>query len=108
MPISSLRDLLSGSLKRAGVLRSVRASMVVEACNRMIPAYLPSFRSKDVKAVSFQKGIVRLRAINAPARHLMKRHEDDLLTKLRAEFPPAKIERIQLVLSHEPVRYELS
>lgn len=108
MAISSLRDLLSGSLKRAGVLRSVRASMVVEAANRMIPAYLPSFRSRDIQAVSFQKGTVRLRAINAPARHLMKRHEEDLLTKLRAEFPQAKIEHIQLVISHERPVYELS
>ena len=108
MAISSLRDLLSGSLKRAGVLRSVRASMVVEAANRMIPAYLPSFRARDVQAVSFGKGIVRLRAINAPARHLMERHKEDLLAKLRAEFPPAKIERIVLVISHERSRYELS
>ena len=108
MAVSSLRDLLSGSLKRAGVLRSVRASMVVEAANRMIPAYLPSFRSKDVQAVSFQKGVLRLRAINAPARHLIKTHESDLLTKLREEFPPAKIERLQLIFCHEPVRYELS
>lgn len=108
MTISSLRDLLSGSLKRAGVLRSVRASMVVEVANRMIPAYLPSFRSKDVQAVSFQKGILRLRAINAPARHLMKCHEEDLLVKLRAEFPQAKIERMQLVLSHERPVYEFS
>ena len=82
--------------------------MVVEAANRMIPAYLPSFRARDVQAVSFQKGTVRLRAINAPARHLMKRHEEDLLTKLRDEFPPAKIERIVLILSHEKSPYELS
>ncbi|MBI4438035.1 DUF721 domain-containing protein [Candidatus Uhrbacteria bacterium] len=108
MAISSLRDLLSGSLKRAGVLRSVRASMIVEAANRMIPAYLPAFRSRDVQAVSFQNGTLRLLARNAPARHLMKNHEADLLTKLHVEFPTAPIERIQLIVSHEPVRYELS
>lgn len=108
MGISSLRDLLSGStLNRPGVRRSINASMVVQAANRMIPGYLAGMQVHEVEAISFKDGILRLRAKTAAARHGVKGIQTQVLTKLRQDFPALKIDRIQTFLSKELSRYEL-
>lgn len=108
MGLSSLRDLLSGStVNRPGVRRSINASMVVQAANRIIPGYLAGMQVHEVEAISFKDGVLRLRAKTAAARHGVKGIEAHILTKLRQDFPSLKIDRIQTFLSKEPSRYEL-
>ncbi|MEK7620131.1 MAG: hypothetical protein AAB413_02755 [Patescibacteria group bacterium] len=108
MALSSLRDLLSGStLNRPGVRRSINASMVVQAANRIIPGSLAGMLVHEVEAISFKDGVLRLRAKTAAARHGVKGIEEHVLTKLRQDFPSLKIDRIQTFLSKEPSRYEL-
>ncbi|MBI4435197.1 hypothetical protein HY630_00855 [Candidatus Uhrbacteria bacterium] len=103
-----MRDLLSGSaFNRPGVRRSINASMVVEAANRIIPGYLPGMQAFEVVAISFKGGILRLRVKSAAARHGIVGMEQQFLTKLRQEFPTTTIDRIQTFLSREPTRYEL-
>lgn len=108
MGLSSLRDLLSGStLNRPGVRRSINASMVVQAANRMIPGYLAGMQIHEVEAISFKDGVLNLRAKTAAARHGVRGIESAILTKLRQDFPSFKIDRIKTFLSKEPSRYEL-
>ena len=104
-----MRDLLSGSaFNRPGVRRSIQAAMVVSAANRMIPGYLPGMQAFEVVAISFKNGVLRLRVKSAAARYGLVGMEEDLLAKLRQEFPSTVIDRIQTFLSKEPSRYELS
>lgn len=103
MPLSSIRDLLSGSVKRAGIRRQIDAALLIEFANRMIPAYLPAFRQTDVSAVSYQKATIRLRATNASASYLMRNHEIDFLEKLQREFPSIPIEKIQIFIARESI-----
>lgn len=108
MGLSSLRDLLSGStLNRPGVRRSINASMVVQAANRLIPGYLAGMQIHEVEAISFKDGVLRVRARTAAAQHGVKGTEAQILTKLRQDFPSLKIDRIQTFLSKESSRYEL-
>ncbi|TAL51266.1 DUF721 domain-containing protein [Patescibacteria group bacterium] len=109
MGLSSMRDLLSGSaFNRPGVRRSIHAAMVVESANRMIPGYLPGMQAFEIVAISFKSGVLRLRVKSAAARHGLGGMEQELLTKLRQEFPSIPIDRIQTVISKEPSRYEFS
>lgn len=109
MGLSSIRDLLSNSsLNRPGVRRSINASMVVQAANRIIPGYLTGMQVHEVEAISFKDGVLRLRAKTAAARHGLKGIEAHIMTKLRESFPLLKIDRIQTFLSKEPSRYELA
>lgn len=108
MGISSMRDLLSGSaFNRAGVRRSINASMIVEAANRVIPGYLPGMHAYEVVAISFKDGVLRVRVKRAAALHGLKSVEAQLLQKLRQDFPSSSVERIHVTLSREPSRYEL-
>lgn len=103
MPLSSIRDLLAGSVKKAGIRRQIDAALLIESANRMIPAYLPAFRHTDVSAISYQKATIRLRATNASARYLMQNHATDLLLKLRQEFPSIPLEKIQIFIDRESI-----
>lgn len=108
MGLTSLRDVLSGSnLNRPGVRRSINASMVVQAANRIIPGYLAGMLIHEVEAISFKDGVLRLRVKTAASRHGIKGIETQVLTKLRQDYPLLKIDRIQTFLSKEPSRYEL-
>ncbi|MBI4592365.1 hypothetical protein HY733_02870 [Candidatus Uhrbacteria bacterium] len=108
MALSPLRDLLANStLNRPGVRRSIHASMIVQAANRIIPGYLPGMQAFDVIAISFKEGLLRLRVKSAAAKYGMRGVEEALLTKLRQEFPSSEIKKIQIVISKEPSRYEL-
>ena len=108
MGLSSLRDLLAGStLNRPGVRRSINASMVVQAANRIIPGYLTGMQVHEVEAISFKEGVLRLRAKTGAARHGVKGIESQILVKLQQDFPTLKIQRLQTFLSKEPSRYEL-
>ena len=108
MALSSLRHLLSGSLTRAGIMRSVDASMIVEAANRALRAYLPASRSKDVVAISYKDGTLQLMAKTAAARFAMKGQESDLLTKLQQQFPTHPMKRVLVGLTSRSLPYELS
>lgn len=108
MPLSSIRDLLSGStFNRPGVRRSVNAAMIVEAANRILPGYLSGMATHEVVAISFAAGALRLRVKSAAARHGVRGIEQTLLERLQRDFPDAQINRIQTVISREPSRYEL-
>lgn len=109
MGLSSLRDLLAGStINRSGIRRSINASLVVQAANRIIPGYLAGMQVHEVEAISFKDGVLRLRAKTAAARHGIRGIETLLLSKLRQDFPSLKIDRVQTFLSKEPSRYEFS
>lgn len=108
MGISSLRDLLSGSVGRAGIRKSVTASMIVEAANKMLPTYLPGDRREDAKAVSFRNGVLRVQLKTSAARFSFRGHEEKLLKKLSEEFPTANIKKISTFISRNPIRYEFS
>ncbi|NQV89755.1 MAG: hypothetical protein HQ488_05505 [Parcubacteria group bacterium] len=109
MGISSLRDLLSGSVGgRFGMLKSVNASMIVEAANKMLPTYLPGDRRNDATAVSFKNGILRIQLRSSAARYSFKGHEEDLLKKLGEEFPGSSITKVSTFISKNPIRYEFS
>ena|SRR3989338_6141170 len=107
MALSSLRNLLSGSLNRAGIRKSVKAAMIVEAANRIIPGHLPGMQAYDVVAISYKDGILRLRVKNSAARYALRGIEPILLMKLQEEFPSSSIKQISSFLSKEPSRYEL-
>jgi hypothetical protein len=108
MALSSLRNLLSGSLTRAGIMRSVDASMVVEAANRALPAYLPSTRSKDIIAISYKDGVVHLAAKTAAARFSIKGQETELLTNLQQQFPTLPMNKVTIKLQRPTPQYEFS
>jgi hypothetical protein len=109
MGLSSIRDLLSGSaFNRAGVQRSITASMVVEAANRIIPGYLTGMIVYEVVAISFKDGVLRLRAKSAAAGHGVRGIESFMLKRLQQDFPEVKINRITTTISKEPSRYERS
>ncbi len=107
MALSPLRHLLSGSLSRAGIMRSVHASMIVEAANRALPAYLPATRAKDVEAASYKDGVLHLKAKTASARFYLKGQEAELLAKLQAQFPMHPMNRILVVIARRGAPYEL-
>ena len=103
-----MRDLLSGStFNRVGVRRSINASMIVEAANRIIPGYLPGMHAYEVVAISFKDGVLRLRVKSAAARHGLRGVESQLLQKLQQDFPESSIMKLHVTLSREPSRYEL-
>ena len=108
MGFSSIRKLLSGSLNRAGIRTSVRAAMIVESANRIIPGHLSGMQAYDVVAISFKDGTLRLRVKNAAARYALSAIEPLILEKLQLEFPSSTIVRISSFLSKEPSRYEFS
>lgn len=108
MAISSIRNLLTGSLNRAGIMRSVNASMVVEAINRTLPKYLPSSRTKDVVAVAYKDGTIQLTAKTAAARFAMKGQETELLTDIQQQFPNTPMKRVSITLLSPSSQYELS
>ena len=108
MGMSSMRDLLSGSaFGKPGIRRSISAAMIVESANRIIPGHLPAMKAFDVVAISFKNGILHLRVKSAAARHGVRGIEDELLKKLRQDFPGVQIFSVRVVLSKEPSRYEL-
>lgn len=109
MGLSPLRDLLSSStLNRPGVRRSIRASLIVEAANRIIPGHLQGIQTFDIVAISFKDGILKLHVKSAAAKFAFKRVEGEVLKRLQMDFPAASITKIISVLSKEPSRYELS
>lgn len=109
MGISSIRDLLTGSaFNKPGIRRSVRASMVVQAANRIIPGLRSGGRASDIVAVSFKDGILRLRANSAAARYSVRTLEPALCAKLHEAFPSIAVKRIQVWVSKEPQCYELA
>lgn len=107
MPISSIRNLLTGSLSRAGIMRSVNASMIVEAANRALPTYLPSSRAKDVVAIAYKDGTLQLSAKTAAARFAMKGQETELLTNMQQQFPNFPMKRVLIKLQGSSSPYEL-
>jgi hypothetical protein len=107
MGLSSLRDLLAGSaFNRPGVRRSITASMIVQAANRILPGYLSGMQAREVKAISFRGGILRVQTKNSAAKFGMKGIENSILIRLREDFPSQKIDRIQVHISKEPSEYE--
>lgn len=107
MPASSIRDILSGSkLNRPGIRRSITASMIVEAANRIIPGYLSGANIYDVVAISYKEGVLHIQAKNAAARYAFRPFQSSFLRKMDEEYPVAKIEKIKMSLSKKPTRYE--
>lgn len=109
MAVSSLRDLLAGSaLNRPGIRRSINASLVVQAANRMIPGYMPGMQAHEVEAISLKDGVLRLRARTSAASHALRGIERHIFSKLKQDFPLTKLDRIQIFVSKEPSRYEFA
>ncbi len=90
------------------MLKSVNASMIVEAANKMLPTYLPGDRRDDAKAVSYRNGTLSIQLKTSAARFSFKGHEDDLLKKLNEEFPGTDVKKVKTFISRNPIRYEFS
>jgi hypothetical protein len=91
-----IRGLLSGSLSRAGIMRSVSASMIVEEVNRILPSYLPNNRKTDISAVSYKEGTIQMIAKNASARYSIKSQQKEILEELNKRFSGSKIKLISI------------
>ncbi len=102
-----MKDLLRGAMSRNRITKQITSSQIVETANQILPSLLPAGREKDARAVSFKNKILKISVKNSSSKDHLLYKENDIVSRIRREFPQIKIEKISFsIRKSNPLNYE--
>lgn len=90
----SIKDLLGGAVKRAGITKEVSQAQLLEAANDEVTKMLPPGRHADARVISLREGVLTVICLHAPASQLISRGSNRLLDTVKRAAPQADVRRV--------------
>lgn len=90
----SIKDLLGGSMKRAGIEREVSTAQLIQAAEEAVVKLLPTNRQTDARVVSWRDGVLTVSCANSAALHVVTRGQNSILDAAKRRAPKADVRRV--------------
>ncbi|MBI4450021.1 DUF721 domain-containing protein [Candidatus Uhrbacteria bacterium] len=98
MAFSSIRRLLPGAAKRAGITRDLAITEVLRACQRELATLFGKEYAKFADAIAVRSDGALVIACRSPAvAQTIRLHDARALQRIRAASPNVRIERLMLI-----------
>ena len=97
MPIS-LKNLLSDSIRKAGISEQVGAARVCEEFNRIVVEVLGEKVKDRVKALYVKNRTLSVAVLSSAMGQEIKLHEQEILEKLRQKVGEIQVERLRFLV----------